>query len=243
MDRNALDWLFSTAPQALAALVGLIFTGVSFIISAIDKEIARDNTRENICLEMKKEIHYYMRILFILAGISVSLDLLVIIFNPIEDGRIISRDGAFDWYLLLASVLLILNLVALIFSLYFVIKVASPGYFDETVKRLSKAVNKGTIDAKQFVLKYIDFEKALRDIPYLDGTRNGRVATVLELTNELKYRELLDGEDFNKIKRLNGLRNLIVHGEDIKNVSSKDYQDVIAYTRQMQDLSKLEGNS
>ena len=31
MDRNALDWLFSTAPQALAALVGLIFAGVAFI--------------------------------------------------------------------------------------------------------------------------------------------------------------------------------------------------------------------
>lgn len=34
MDRNALDWLFSTAPQALAALVGLIFAGGAFIVGA-----------------------------------------------------------------------------------------------------------------------------------------------------------------------------------------------------------------
>ena len=240
MDRTALDWLFSTAPQALAALVGLIFTGVAFIIGAIDKEIARDNTRESICLEMKKEIHRNMRILFILAGISVALDLLAIVFNPMEEGRVFSKDGVFDHYLLLASVLLLLNLVTLVFSLWFVIKVASPDYFDKTVKRLSKAENEGTIDAKQFLLKYIDFEKSIRSIPYLDGTRNARVATILELTNELKTRGLLGVDDFNKIRHLNNLRNLIVHGEDITTVSNEDYQTLESFTKQMQELKERE---
>lgn len=241
MDRTALDWLFSTAPQALAALVGLIFTGVAFIIGAIDKEIARDNTRESICLEMKKEIHRYMRILFFLAGVSVSLDLFAIAFNPIEEGRVFSINGEFDHYLLFASVLLLLNFVALVFSLWFVIKVASPDYFDKTVKRLSKAENEGTIDAKQFLLKYIDFEKSIRSIPYLDGTRNGRVATILELTNELKSRGLLGVDELNKIRHLNNLRNLIVHGEDIKTVSNEDYQAVMLYTKQMQGFKEKEG--
>lgn len=31
MDRIALDWLFSTASQAIAALVGLIFYGSDFL--------------------------------------------------------------------------------------------------------------------------------------------------------------------------------------------------------------------
>lgn len=39
MDRNALDWLFSTSPQAIAALVGLILAGVSFIYGKIDDRI------------------------------------------------------------------------------------------------------------------------------------------------------------------------------------------------------------
>lgn len=42
MDRNALDWLFSTAPQAIAALVGLIFAGVSFINGKIDDRVDND---------------------------------------------------------------------------------------------------------------------------------------------------------------------------------------------------------
>ena len=29
IDSNALDWLFSTTPQAIAALVGLIFAGAN----------------------------------------------------------------------------------------------------------------------------------------------------------------------------------------------------------------------
>ena len=53
MDRNALDWLFSTAPQALAALVGLIFAGVAFIIGAIDKQVKQDDSSEDILLSMK----------------------------------------------------------------------------------------------------------------------------------------------------------------------------------------------
>ena len=181
-----------------------------------------------------------MRILFILAGVSVSLDLFAIAFNPIEEGRAFSKDGVFDHYLLFASVLLLLNLFTLVFSLWFVIKVASPEYFDKTVKRLSKAENEGTIDAKQFLLKYIDFENSIRNIPFLDGTRNGRFATVIELTNELKYRGLIGGDDFNKIRHLNNLRNLIVHGEDVTTVSNEDYQAVVSFTKQMQEFKEKE---
>ena len=81
MDRNALDWLFSTAPQALAALVGLIFTGVAFIWGAIDKEVARDDSRKDIYDEMKREIHIDMKRLYWLAGLSVVIDLIFIIVN------------------------------------------------------------------------------------------------------------------------------------------------------------------
>ena len=44
MDRNALDWLFSTAPQTIAAFVGLIFAGVCFIIGKIDDRVEKDST-------------------------------------------------------------------------------------------------------------------------------------------------------------------------------------------------------
>lgn len=74
MDRNALDWLFSTAPQALAALVGLIFAGVAFIIGAIDKQVKQDDSSEDILLSMKMQIHADMKMLFLLSGVSIISD-------------------------------------------------------------------------------------------------------------------------------------------------------------------------
>ena len=86
MDRNALDWLFSTAPQALAALAGLIFAGVVFMMGVIDKEVERDETLKDIYEEMKREIHGNLTLLYWLAGSSIIIDLILIILNPVEDG-------------------------------------------------------------------------------------------------------------------------------------------------------------
>lgn len=165
MDRNALDWLFTTAPQALAALVGLIFAGVAFIQGAIDKEAGLDDSRADICNEMKREIHANMRWLFWLAGISIVLDYILIVFNPVEDGLRVSLNGSFDPYLLIAGIIILLNVITLVFSLWFIINVAKPDFFEKTVDRLSKDVNDGDVEVKDFVMDYIEMEKSLRALP------------------------------------------------------------------------------
>ena len=105
MDRTALDWTFSTTPQAIAALVGLIFAGVSFIIATINKEIEADSTREDICNEMKKDIHSNLKILFYLAGASIIADLIILLVDPLEEGKIFSINGNFDYYILISAII------------------------------------------------------------------------------------------------------------------------------------------
>ena len=39
MERETMYWLFTTAPQAIAALVGIIFTGMFFMAESIDPKI------------------------------------------------------------------------------------------------------------------------------------------------------------------------------------------------------------
>lgn len=231
MDRNALDWLFSTAPQALAALVGLIFAGVSFMLGTIDKEIANDETREDICDEMKKEIHSDMKILFWLAGCSILLDLLLIVFNPIEDGKLFSFHGSFDPYLLIAGLILLLNCITLGYSLMFIIKVASPDYFKKTVERLSKDKNKGEIKREDFIMEYIELEKALRALPLDLDQKLERRATVMDILRELRYRNYISGNDLGHLRELNQIRNLIVHGEYIKNVEKTTFDKLLYYKK------------
>lgn len=226
MDRNALDWLFSTAPQALAALVGLIFTGVAFILGAIDKEGAQDDTRKDIYDEMKREIHVSMKSLYWLAGVSVVLDLLLIFFNPIEDGLRFSIKGSFDPYLLLSAVIILLNIATLIYSLWFIVHVADPNFFQKTVTRLAKAVNTGTVESKDFLMEFIDMEKALRDLPIFRTTPGQRPFMMTEMVRDLQYRQLLEPQDVDKLASSIQLRNLIVHGSDITHVEADKYNDV-----------------
>lgn len=239
MDRNALDWLFSTAPQALAALVGLIFAGVAFIVGAIDKQGELDDSREDICKAMKQQIHVNMKWIFWLSGVSIILDLIFLLLNPIEEGLSFSFDGTFSPYLLMAGLTLLLNVGTLVCSLWFIITVASPDYFSNTVKRLSAQEHEGDIEVKEFLMAYIDMEKALRALPIFYVQQGEKQPTVTEMLKELKYRKFMDAQDVDDMFALTRLRNLIMHGAEIQHVERQMYNMVKKYTK---DLATLKDN-
>ncbi|MBP3835060.1 MAG: hypothetical protein J6E45_03945 [Prevotella sp.] len=236
MDRNALDWLFSTAPQALAALVGLIFAGVAFIQGAIDKEAGLDDSRADVCNEMKREIYANMKWLFWLAGISIVLDLILIVFNPIEDGLCASINGSFNSYLLIASIIILMNVLTLVFSLRFITNVAKPDFFEITVAKLSKDVNDGDVEVKDFVMDYIEMEKSLRALPIFKIPQGEKQPSVTEMLKELKYRQLIEIRDVNRLFALTRLRNLIMHGADITHVQRSNFDDLKKYKKMLDEL-------
>ena len=44
MEKETMYWLFTTAPQAVAALVGIIFTGMFFMAESIDNWVRADQS-------------------------------------------------------------------------------------------------------------------------------------------------------------------------------------------------------
>ena len=238
MDRNALDWLFSTAPQALAALVGLIFAGVAFIVGAIDKQVRQDASSEDIIMTMKKQIHDDMKLLFWLSGVSIIVDLALLALNPIQEGLIFSFNGSFSPYLTVAGFALLLNGATLIYSLWFIIKVASPDFFSKTVKKLSDLEHEGDVDVKDFLMAYIEMEKALRALPIFYVPQGEKQHSVTEMLRELKYRRLLDARDVDEMFELARLRNLIMHGGDILHVESQKFENVKKYTKELEVLKE-----
>lgn len=237
MDRNALDWLFSTAPQALAALVGLIFAGVSFIISAIDKEVERDETRADIAMEMKNEIHGYMKRLFWLAGISILADLILLIINPIQEDIQFSFNGTFNLYFLIAGIILTINIAAFCYSLWFIIKVARPNFFEITVKRLSKAISNGDVDVKDFIMEYVQFEKSLRLLPIFNDDVRDRSVTVSEMLRKLRYYNVINKQDIDQMYNLTRTRNLIIHQGEITHVSKSTINEMKRCTNLIKGLN------
>lgn len=195
MDRNALDWLFSTAPQALAALVGMIFAGVAFIIGAIDKQVKQDDSSEDILLSMKMQIHADMKMLFLLSGASIISDFFLLALNSTQEGFVFSFEGQFSPYLTVAGMVLVMNVATLIYSLWFIIKVASPDFFSKTVKRLSQLELEGDVEVKEYLVAFIEMEKALRTLSIFDVPKGEKQPSVNEMLKELKYRRLMDAKN------------------------------------------------
>ena len=231
MDRNALDWLFSTAPQALAALVGLIFAGVAFIIGAIDKQVKQDDSSEDILLSMKMQIHADMKRLFWLSGASTISDFLLLALNSIQEGFVFSFKGQFSPYLTIAGIVLVMNVATLIYSLWFIIKVASPDFFSKTVKHLSQLEREGDVEVKEYLVAFIEMEKALRTLSIFDVPKGEKQPSVNEMLKELKYRRLMDARDVDDMFSLTRLRNLIMHGGEIQHVERQMYDKVKKYTK------------
>ena len=236
MDRNALDWLFSTAPQALAALVGLIFAGVAFIIGAIDKQVKQDDSSEDILLSMKMQIHADMKKLFWLSGVSIISDFFLLALNTIQEGVILSFEGQFSPYLTVAGIVLMINVATLIYSLWFIIKVASPDFFSKTVKHLSQLEREGDVEVKEYLVAFIKMEKALRTLSIFYVPKGEKQPSVNEMLKELKYRRLMDAHDIDNMFSLTRLRNLIMHGGDIQHVERQMYDKVKKYTKDIASL-------
>ena len=236
MDRNALDWLFSTAPQALAALVGLIFAGVAFIIGAIDKQVKQDDSSEDILLSMKMQIHADMKMLFLLSGVSIISDFFLLALNSIQEGFVFSFEGQFSPYLTVAAIVLVMNVATLIYSLWFIIKVASPDFFSKTVKRLSRLEREGDVEVKEYLVAYIEMEKALRTLSIFYVPKGEKQPSVNEMLKELKYRRLMDARDVDDMFSLTRLRNLIMHGGEIQHVERQMYDKVKKYTKDIASL-------
>ena len=236
MDRNALDWLFSTAPQALAALVGLIFAGVAFIIGAIDKQVKQDDSSEDILLSMKMQIHADMKKLFWLSGVSIISDFFLLALNTIQEGVILSFEGQFSPYLTVAGIVLMINVATLIYSLWFIIKVASPDFFSKTVKHLSQLEREGDVEVKEYLVAFIKMEKALRTLSIFYVPKGEKQPSVNEMLKELKYRRLMDARDVDDMFSLTRLRNLIMHGGEIQHVERQMYDKVKKYTKVIASL-------
>ena len=239
MDRVALDWLFSTASQAIAALVGLIFMGVTFFTDSLDKEASRDDTKGDICDEMKKDIHFKMQWLYGLAGTSILLDLVMLVVNPIEEDSFFSIYGTFDWYLLVGGLMLLLNLITIGFSLWFIVQIANPNYFKKTAKRMLGIIHGDMVASKEFIGAYIEMEKALRDLPLYvvqEAQKTQRSATVSDMLRELKYKGWVSQQAITDLYRLNRLRNAVVHGEDIESIEYSDLKKVNEYTVMLKEL-------
>lgn len=241
MDRNALDWLFSTAPQALAALMGLVITGVVLLIGQLEKLVERDPTLNEIIQKVKRQI--YDDLMILLGGFSVVMviDIVFLWLDPVIQDTPFKSFCKLDDYYILSILTLLFNIVTIICIVCFVSKILNPNFIDNTVKQLSadfkrqEQTETHMENTHVFFDAFVEFEKAARKfIPKEKQFRAGPTAIV----NILQSFELINNDEYQQLLEIVRVRNMCFHGGNIKYVPRKYISLLKTITSRIQ--SKIE---
>ena len=247
MDRNALDWLFSTAPQAIAALVGLIVASASFIFGKIDDRIDADPTLAEIGQEVKKQIYSGLKKLLIWTLCVIGIDLLCLYLNPIGNDRIITYSGelnGYSIYFIALFVILSINVYVLYSAFEYVNKMMNPKFFEETTETLLKEYepkgkdNANVVKIGVFLEHFIAFERLLRrsDIFARRHYPMQKPLSINQMIWELKRMKKLTDEDFVSLQKINRLRNIVMHEGDISEVEKDIDEKLVRITQNLQKV-------
>ena len=232
MDKDALYWLFSTAPQAIAALVGLIFAGVSFINGKIDDRVDNDETLSDIAKEAKKQVYKGLKILITLTFWGIIIDLLYIYFNPILLAESKLRRGLF-----FAIPIFIFNIVIIFKAIKYVKKIMDPNFFDNIIKEIANTYHEGVVDIAEFIKHFIEFEKVLRELIKRDYQQEEgpNKWSIPLMTRILVNNKIITYEERGQIININRLRNIVIHGGDVEKVDKKIDDELQKITHKLEE--------
>ena len=161
MEKETMYWLFTTAPQAIAALVGIIFTGMFFMAESIDNRVRADQSLTEIAEAAKTALYKSMRAVAVLAAITILYDLFLVAFVS----ELADKDCCWTGWLII--IFAALNISTIYCALYYVFQTVSPNYFDKIATNLSRKYKTGEVDSQEFINHFIAFERAARNIPFI----------------------------------------------------------------------------
>lgn len=239
MEKDALYWIFSTAPQALAALVGLLIAGIAFIYGKID-DLTKDPTMEEIGNTAKERIHYSLRKVLGLTVTVIVADLIYIFFlptlskwnSPYEKGLLIA-------YIVILCIMSLGNIFDIIYAVVFTYKIYKPTWIKEAIKQLSVQYSTGDVDTEIYLNHFIAFERIIRKIYDSIESPNQNIQKYhpQSLTQILFFlandRIVINRDQLPMLKDAVNIRNVIVHGGEIKKISSKIDMAIVALTNQL----------
>ena len=216
-------WLFTTAPQAIAALVGIIFTGMFFMAESIDNRVKEDQTLTEIAEEAKKRLYRNMKIVALLSAITIFYDLLLVGFvENIKNTSAFQKDFSI-------GVFAFLNIATVTMTFIYVFKTLNPGYFNKIAANLSKEYKSGDVDSETFINHFIKFERAVRNLNIVNQV-NARFMGIRDILRILVSNKIITPEDEMRMREINKIRNLIVHGEKIQKVSRSYDEELLRIT-------------
>lgn len=139
MDKETMYWLFSTAPQAVGTLVGIIFTGMLFVATSINKQKALIQEENEASAELDKisdAIYKNMKVVAWMSGVAIIYDLFMIYKTPMM-ARASGEICCFFFWLKLIFAGLNIGVIVVIF--YYALDVVNPRFVNRIKDNLKRS--------------------------------------------------------------------------------------------------------
>ena len=211
-------WLFSSSAQTISAFVAFLVTGFALVLNMMDALQQKDETLEEIHIKLKSDYYKKIKFLAIITGLAIIFSLWMVFLNG-------GNSQHKCWLFILTAVL---NAVAIIVGILFVIAIINPAKYRKAAKEIIKeekledSSKPNTIDQATFMTDFIHLEKTVRDklqsrqlyVPYGDTPK--MVYSFRQMINALNQNELINRKELYELLEINKYRNLVFHGHQDK---------------------------
>jgi uncharacterized protein YutE (UPF0331/DUF86 family) len=218
---NNVFYIFSTAAQTIAALVGFVLAAYTFnhqLVSSQKDE--QDEARNQVIESIIQKNYRQIVILSIMTGITLILDLFVLELNGVPTTNLKEIS-----YIIVGS----LNVVLIIFAVIIALFTIKPIDTTKEAQKLFKAVGeeikesldnkKGhlkhpedTMSSTDFIQKFIEMEKSVREYLIDNDLYNDKRLSMGKMITILYEQRGINHELFHILNELSRYRNLVVHG-------------------------------
>jgi hypothetical protein len=243
MNTESIYWLFSSAAQSIAGLIGFLMAGVALAFSMMDRLADEDDTLREVIHALKTRYHRDMSALSLATGLAITTSLLVLYVNPSSAWLRLST-------LTLAA---ILDFSVICGAIFFVISVASParytraaqGEYQQTIKEISGGKKREPDHV--FFREFVELEREIRDyltkhdlcFPNQGVTRIS--FSFRQMIQALYQSERISPRLRDKFLAVSKARNLLFHGH-IEEVDEKVIDDLRETRRLWNDEKTTEPN-
>jgi hypothetical protein len=206
-----LYWLFSASSQSIATFFAFLLAGYTLFVTSIDSLKEKDETLSDIVDEEKRIIYKKIKVLSIVVGFSLVLNLFMIYGNGI--------DLVFKTDLILIT--FTSTVLAIILGIWIVTIVINPKKNKIIAEKLlykdKKFNQKGSKrNEQEFFSNFIELEKSLREYiisrNIIVKSRQPQYPSFKDIITHFYFTKKIDGNKFEELLELNKYRNLLFHG-------------------------------
>lgn len=243
--KDIFYWVFSTLPQVIAALTGLLIAGTTFFFSSLDAKASNDETVSDFIFRVKTSIHKRCDRLLRLSVLAILIDIIWLLFTPSLSETFKSWKATELAIQLLLIVIIVgvafVNLLVFIRLCKLLNTILNPSLQKNVIEVMTKEVignQNSTVSAMDFFDKFRTFESEARRITKPFFTDN-RYPSMMQVVNMLVQMEVMPANSRSELLELVRVRNLIAHNNNLKELPQKYYDQLLRFS---DDLKKFEKN-